>query len=157
MKTNKMQKYFLITFGCSFVGYIICKYSVLPACKFVASFFDSDYAVIALGFYLIMFVIIGGILRFVKTDITTETYYKNNFTPAKAIILAAILMFFHVLLISDTIELDTEQKISNLYNNSIKIFENNNIKELKNETNIKEKEDTDSGSDFVADGMRYRD
>lgn len=157
MKTNKMQKYFLITFGCSFVGYIICKYSFLPACKFVASFFDSDYAVIALGFYLIMFVIIGGILRFVKTDITTETYYKNNFTPAKAIILAAILMFFHVLLISDTIELDTEQKISNLYNNSIKIFENNNIKELKNETNIKEKEDTDSGSDFVADGMRYRD
>lgn len=152
-----MQKYFLITFGCSFVGYIICKYSFLPACKFVASFFDSDYAVIALGFYLIMFVIIGGILRFVKTDITTETYYKNNFTPAKAIILAAILMFFHVLLISDTIELDTEQKISNLYNNSIKIFENNNIKELKNETNIKEKEDTDSGSDFVADGMRYRD
>lgn len=157
MKTNKMQKYFLITFGCSFVGYIICKYSFLPACKFVASFFDSDYAVIALGFYLIMFVIIGGILRFVKTDITTETYYKNNFTPAKAIILAAILMFFHVLLISDTIELDTEQRISNLYNNSIKISENNNIKELKNETNIKEKEDTDSGSDFVADGMRYRD
>ena len=157
MKTNKMQKYFLITFGCSFVGYIICKYSFLPACKFVASFFDSDYAVIALGFYFIMFVIIGGILRFVKTDITTETYYKNNFTPAKAIILAAILMFFHVLLISDTIELDTEQRISNLYNNSIKISENNNIKELKNETNIKEKEDTDSGSDFVADGMRYRD
>ena len=96
---NKMQRYFLVTFSWSFVGYIICKYSFLPTCKYIASYFDCDYAVVAMSLYLIIFVIIGCVLRIVKTDITTETYYKNNFTPAKAIMLATILMFFHVNLI----------------------------------------------------------
>ena len=72
MKLNEIQKYFLIIFGCSFLGYIICKYSFLPICKFIANFFDCDYAVIALGLYLIIFVIIGCVLKIVKTDITGD-------------------------------------------------------------------------------------
>ncbi len=155
---NKIHKYFLFAFGFSFVGYIICKYSFLPICKFIASFFDFDYAVVALGIYLIIFVIIGYVLKMVKTDITTETYYKNNFTPAKAIILATILIFFHINLIKDTTRMDKEGKILNLYST---IFaeksENNNIKEVKNETNIKATKNNDFSSDSDTDGMRYRD
>ena len=155
---NKIHKYFLFAFGFSFVGYIICKYSFLPICKFIASFFDCDYAVVALGIYLIIFVIIGYVLKMVKTDITTETYYKNNFTPAKAIILATILIFFHINLIKDTTRMDNEGKILNLYST---IFaeksENNNIKEVKNETNIKATKNNDFSSDSDTDGMRYRD
>lgn len=155
---NKMHKYFLVTLGCSFVGYIICKYSFLPTCKYIANYFDCDYAVVALGLYLIIFVIIGCVLKMVKTDITTETYYKNNFTPAKAIMLVAILVFFHALLINDTIKLDEEGKILKLYNT---IFteksESNNNKELKNETNIKVTKNNDFSSDSDTDGMHYRD
>lgn len=160
MKTNKMQKYFLTTFGCSFVGYLICKYSFLPTCKLIANFLHCDYAVIALWLYLIIFVMIGYVLKNVKTDITTETYYKHNFTPAKALILVAVLIFFHIQLINDTIKSDTEGKILNLYSNSIKSAEkseNNNIKEKKNETSIKAKTNNDIASDTDADGMRYRD
>ena len=156
MKLNEIQKYFLIIFGCSFLGYIICKYSFLPICKFIANFFDCDYAVIALGLYLIIFVIIGCVLKIVKTDITAETYYKNNFTPTKALMLAAILMFFHMHLINSTVELDKEGKILNLYNTIIE-GQTNNIKDKKNETNIKAKKNDNSGSDSVTGGMRYRD
>jgi len=103
---------------------------------------------------------IGYVLKNVKTDITTETYYKHNFTPAKALILVAVLIFFHIQLINDTIKSDTEGKILNLYSNSIKSAEkseNNNIKEKKNETSIKAKTNNDIASDTDADGMRYRD
>lgn len=155
---NKIRKYCLSAFCFSFIGYVIFKYSFLPICKFIANFFDCDYAVIALGIYLIIFVIIGYVLKSVKTDIKTETYYKNNFTPLKAFILASILIFFHINLIRDTTDMDKEGKILKLYDT---IFaeksKNNNIKELKNETNIKATKNNDFGSDSDANGMRYRD
>ena len=158
MKVNKLLKYFLVTLSCSFVGYIICKYSFLPICRFFAYYFDCDYAVIALGFYLLIFIAIAVVLKIVRADITTETFYKNNFTPVKAIMLAAVMMFFHVILIEDTIKLDKEGKILSLYQ---QIFSeksvNNNRKELKNETNIKTKKNNDFNSDSDADRMRYRD
>lgn len=154
---NKIHKYFLIAFGFSFVGYIIFKYSFLPTCKCIANYFDCDYAVVALGLYLIIFAIIGCVLKMVKTDMTTETYYKNNFTLTKAIMLVAILLFFHVLLINDTIKLDKEGKILKLYNT---IFteksESNNNKELKNEKENKSNSNNLSTSSDT-NGMRYRD
>lgn len=152
---NKMQKYFFITFGCSFSGYIICKYSFLPICKLLANFFGCDYAVIALGLYLLIFVVIGCVLRSVRTDITTETYYKNNFTPTKALMLAAVLIFFHINLIRDTTRLDKEGKILNLYNTIINT-QIENKKEKKNETNIEAKNNNSSTNDDT-NGMRYRD
>lgn len=155
---NKIQTYLVITLGCNYVGYIICKYSFLPICKCIANFFDCDYAVVALCIYLIFFVIIGLVVKNVKADITTETYYKHNFTPTKAIILATILIFFHVSLMRDTTEFDKDRKILDLYNAIfVGKWENNNIKELKNETNTNTTKNNDFGSDSDTDGMFYRD
>lgn len=155
---NKIQTYFLHAFGYSAVGCLICICVFLPICKLIANFLGCDYAVIALGFYLIIFAMIGYVLQSVKTDINTDTYYKNNFTPAKAIMLAIILMFFHVCLISVTTQLDEEGKILNLYSSILaEKSENNNIKELKNETNVQAKKNNDFGSDSDTDRMRYRD
>ena len=69
-----------------------------------------------------------------------------------------ILIFFHINLIKDTTRMDKEGKILNLYST---IFaeksENNNVKEVKNETNIKATKNNGFSSDSGADGMRYRD
>lgn len=157
MKMNEIQRYFLITLGCSFVGYIICKYSFLPICKYIASYFDCDYAVVAMSLYLIIFFIIGCVMLMVKIDIRSETYYRNNFTPTKALMIVAILVLFHALLINDTIKLDKEGKILKLYNT---IFteksDSNNKKELKNETENKANSN-DLGTSSGTNGMRYRD
>ena len=78
----------------------------LKICHCIADIFDTDYSVVWKNVLLFLLCGISFNLYRVRTDISTRTGYKKNFTPSNAIFLFIKLFLLYAILFLSTLVFD---------------------------------------------------